>query len=84
MGARCRWVFSILIVLLSDLLQFVLAIAVIRVLLLLSFARHPVLSQALQFPERAFGSCAARLDILQDSLVYLVAHAQQLAPRWYL
>jgi hypothetical protein len=86
MGTCCRRVLPVLVVLFDHLLELVLPVTVLAVLLLvlLSFTRHPGLFESLQFPDGALRLHTARLDVLQDRLLNVVAHAQQLVPRWYL
>lgn len=74
---------AVLVVLLGHLFQLVLALAVFGILVLFSFPWHPVLPHALELPQDAFGVCAARLDVLEDDGLDLVAHGEQLGARRY-
>lgn len=69
-------VLAVVVVLLGDLLQLVLAIVV---LVLFPLTWPPVLAQAVQCAERGLGLCAACLDVLQHRLLDVVAHPQQRA-----
>ncbi len=81
MGACGGRVLSVFVVLLGHLFELVLSVTVICVFVFVSVARRAVLPQAMQFAEGALGLGAASLDVLEDRLLNLVAHAQQLAPR---
>lgn len=77
----CGWVLVVFVMLLADFLELVLAVAVtiigvlVLVALSVSVTGHAVLLQAVQFSQGAFGLRTASLDILEDRLLYLLAHA---------
>jgi hypothetical protein len=83
MCACGRGVLAVLVVLLSHLLELVLAVAVLGVLVLFAFPRRSVLAQVLQLAQDALGVGATSLDVLEDDRLDLLAHGEQLGARGY-
>ena len=77
MRAHGRWMLGVLVMLLAHFLELVFAVFV---LIFLPVARDSVLTQAMQCSQCSLCLCAARLDILQHCLLYLVAHLEQSIP----
>ena len=81
MGAYCRRMLAVIVVLCIRLFELELALTVLAGLVPVSFTRCPVLLEVHQFPQRALGLGAAGLGVLHDRLLDVVAHDEQLLAR---